>query len=358
MATIRATNQVYVDGRSERRRVVELRFGDMLQIFENGAFVAAWAPVDIRRVAAGGGALAVRALTAPPKARLEISDAALAAAIAQRCGLLDGETQEARGQRLRIADWSFAAVASLAAILWYGVPLAADGLAPFVPRSVERRIGEVADKQARAMFKGKVCASPAGDAALARLAVALERAAGAPLDTRVVVLSSPVPNAFALPGGKVYLLRGLIDAAHSPDEVAGVLAHEFGHVAHRDGMRAVIKQGGAAFVLGLVFGDVFGAGAILAAARASLSAAYSREAETQADDFAVATMRRAGRSARPLGEFLTRVANDDAMRPIAFLRDHPLSSDRLTRIAQRSGDATGAPLLSGADWTALKAICR
>ena len=56
--------------------------------------------------------------------------------------------------------------------------------------------------------------------------------------------------------------------------------------------------------------------------------------------------------------FLLKGEFDSIRERIAFLRDHPLSSDRLTRIAQRSGDATGAPLLSGADWTALKAICR
>ena len=48
------------------------------------------------------------------------------------------------------------------------------------------------------------------------------------------VLATPVPNAFALPGGKVYLFSGLLAKAQNPDEIAGVLAHELGHLRHRD----------------------------------------------------------------------------------------------------------------------------
>jgi predicted Zn-dependent protease len=51
------------------------------------------------------------------------------------------------------------------------------------------------------------------------------------------VLASPVPNAFALPGGRIYLLNGLLQKAESADEIAGVIAHEMGHVSHRDQTR-------------------------------------------------------------------------------------------------------------------------
>ena len=167
----------------------------------------------------------------------------------------------------RIVAWSLAAAASLAAIVWYGVPLIADQLTPLVPRALERRTGEVADGQARSMFSGGVCTTTEGQAALDKLVAGLKKAPAAPAEAQVAVLSSDTVNAFALPGGRVYVLSGLIDLAQSPDEVAGVLAHEFGHVAHRDSMKVMIEQGSAAFVIGLFFGDVFGAGAIAAAAR-------------------------------------------------------------------------------------------
>lgn len=354
---VRAEAQAFSDGRDPRLRRVDVQLADTLQIFEHGAFLTAWALADIRRVAGAGGLLAIRSVTAPPSARCEIGDPSLAAAIERRCRLLDGEAQEARGRGVQVFAMAAAAAAALAAVVWFVVPAIADRLAPLVPVAVEKRIGQAADAQARAMFKGKICSTPAGAAALARLVGRLKTAADGPLDVEAAVLSSPTPNAFALPGGRVYVLSGLLDHARSVDEVAGVLAHEFGHVAHRDSLRVALRQGGAALALGIVFGDVFGAGAILAAARASLSAAYSREAETEADDYAVVALRRAGRPAAPLGEFLMRVAADHASGPIAFLQDHPLSSDRLARIRRSSGEATGAPLLTEAEWADLRGIC-
>ena len=351
---IEARNQTYFDGAAARR--VDVRLGDTLQVFENGAFLSAWALADIRRVA-GAGALRIRALAAPPKAWCEISDPALAAAVRRRCRLLDGEGQEKRESSWRLAALATAGVVVIAALVWFVIPAIADRLAPLVPARVEKRLGAAAESQARAQFRGGLCASPAGAAALARLADRLKAAAGAPLDVSVGVIASPVQNAFALPGGRVYLLRGLIETAQSPDEIAGVLAHEFGHVAHRDSLRAALKQGGAALAIGLVTGGAFGAGAIAAAARASLSSAYSREAEREADDFAAATLTRAGRPARALGDILARIAQAEGATPLDFLRDHPLTRDRRDRLESETAAANGEPLMSAGEWLALRAIC-
>ena len=351
-----ARAQIYSDGGSAPRRV-DLRLGDTLQIFEEGAFRAVWALADIRRVSSAAGALRIRALTSPPQAWCEISDPAFAAAIEQRCRLLAGDRQEKREARWRIVALATTGVVVIAALVWFVIPALADRLAPLVPASVERQIGAAADTQARARFKGGACVSPAGEAALARLVDRLKLLAGVPLDVQVGVIASPVQNAFALPGGRVYLLRGLIESAQSPDELAGVLAHEFGHVAHRDSLRAALREGGAALTIGVVTGGAFGAGAISAAARASLSAAYSREAETEADDFAARVMNKAGRPARALGDILKRIAADERSTPLDFLRDHPLTNERQDRLENESTKASGEPLMSAGDWLALRAIC-
>ena len=81
------------------------------------------------------------------------------------------------------------------------------------------------------MFGGKTCGNPAGSAAFYKLMQELSTAAGIDTPVRADVLNTPVPNAFALPGGKVYLFNGLLAKAENPDEIAGVLAHEFGHVS-------------------------------------------------------------------------------------------------------------------------------
>ena len=350
-------DEVYFDGRTNARRRVSLRLSDALQIFESDSFVTAWSYADIRRVQGPQDVLRIRSIAAAAGARCEIRSAEFAAALLARSPLIDGESQEAHSATWRIVGWSLAAAASLAGIVWYGVPLLAARLTPFVPYAIERRIGEAADSQARAMFKGGNCGAPEGQAALDKLAGALKGASDLRQEVHVAALPSKVVNAFALPGGRVYVLSGLIDAARTPDELAGVLAHEFGHVAHRDGMRVMIEQGSSAFVIGLFFGDVFGAGAMAAAARASLGAAYSREAETEADDFAIQTLGKAGRPAKPLGELLMRISKGETSSPLDFLRDHPLSGDRLARIAAASQDAGAAPLLTDDEWNALKRIC-
>lgn len=353
---VEARNQMFFDGAAASR--VDLRLGDTLQVFESGAFRSAWALADIRRVGAADGAMRIRSLTAAPKAWCEIADPALAAAIVQRCRLLDGDRQEKREARWRIVALATTAIVALAALVWIVIPAIADRLAPLVPVSVEKEIGAAADSQARARFKGGVCAAPAGEAALRRLVERLKLAAGTPLDVEVGVISSPVRNAFALPGGRVYLLRGLIEAAQSPDEIAGVLAHEFGHVAHRDSLRAALREGGAALALGIVTGGAFGAGAIATAARVSLSAAHSRDAERQADDFAAATLTRAGRPARALGDILKRIEMFEGATPLDFLRDHPLTRERQDRLENETARASGAELMSAGDWLALRAICK
>ena len=117
------------------------------------------------------------------------------------------------------------------------------------------------------------------------LAVLQGKAAGMDLSIKTAVLSTPIPNAFALPGAKIYLLNGLLAKAENPDEIAGVLAHEFGHLKHRDATRNLIYNGGTSFLIGLLFGDVTGSGALIFASRSLVTSSYSREAEYNADTF-------------------------------------------------------------------------
>jgi Zn-dependent protease with chaperone function len=215
----------------------------------------------------------------------------------------------------------------------------------------------VADKQVRAVFGGKVCTRTEGSDALRKLVGQLQAQARLPLPPEPAVLGSVVPNAFALPGGKVYILNGLLTKAESPDELAGVLAHELGHVAHRDGLRRLIENGGSSFLIGLLFGDVTGAGVVLTAGRALLEAAYSREAEATADLFARQLMEKLGRSPKPLGDLLLRITGPEKNNPLAIFASHPMSSDRMAALEKNAAPETAPPLLDFGEWRALKEIC-
>lgn len=356
-ATPPESHSIFYDGTSSRRHHVQLALRDRLEISENGTTLATWPLADIRRADGIAGILRLSCFTAPPLARLEVRDAALAAALSFRCSHLN-DNAAGRHSIAAVVGWSLAATVSIVAVIWFGLPLAADRLAPLVPNMLERRIGDAADGQIRIMFGGKTCGNPAGRAAFFKLMRELSTAAGIDTPVRADVLNTPVPNAFALPGGKVYLFNGLLAKAENPDEIAGVLAHELGHVSHRDNTRNMIYSGGTSFLIGLLFGDVTGSGALIFASRSLVTASYSREAEQRADDFSVDVMHRLGRPTKAMGDLIFRITGNQGDKTLSILSNHPLTEDRLKHLSDEDRPASGPPLLTDNEWTALKAVCK
>jgi len=149
---------VYFDGLSSRRRMVAIGFADQLEIREAQAPSVAWPYADIRRADSAPEILRVSCLSAPPLARLELRDAALAAELAARCPKLDENRVDGRSIA-RIVGWSLAAALSIIGVVLFAVPLAADRLAPLVPQSFERRLADAGEVQLKAIFGDKVCKS-------------------------------------------------------------------------------------------------------------------------------------------------------------------------------------------------------
>jgi Zn-dependent protease with chaperone function len=208
----------------------------------------------------------------------------------------------------------------------------------------------------RFVLGGETCNAERGRAALDRLVRSLTGKVPHAVEPDIRVLDSPLANAVALPGGRIYLFRGLLDEAESADEIGGVLAHEMGHVAHRDGLRKLLQTGAASFLLGLLFGDVAGSGTIILLGRLAVDGAYSRDAERAADRFAADTMLGLGRSPRAMALLLERIAPDEGPVP-AFLSSHPITRERLDSL-QGPSEALGEPLLTPSEWLALKSICK
>lgn len=347
---------VYFDGATSRRHVATLAFADALEISVDGETKARWPYAEIRRADAAPGTLRVACQSAPPLARLEIRDPSLAAELASRAANLDEHHLGRRGVA-KIVGWSLAAVVSIVLVVLYGVPLAADRLAPLVPESFERRFGDVAEKQVKLVFGDKVCDRAAGQAAFDKLVTRLRDAAGLDTSVQSIVLSSAIPNALALPGGKVIVLDALLAKAKNPDEVAGVIAHELGHLAHRDNMRGLIYNGGTSFLIGLLFGDITGSSAVIFASRTLVTASHSREAETAADTYSIQLMQKLGRPPKAMGELMLRVTGKEGGKGLTIISTHPLTEDRLARMSKEDQSPKGPPLLTDAEWQALKGIC-
>lgn len=346
---------IYFDGIDNRRREARAILGEQLYIHEGDVLLAAWPLDSIRRVDSPPGEMRLASSAARELARLVIMEAPLGAAIAA-AGLRASHAPPGPRFYARVVFWSLAAAASIVLISVFGVPLLADRVAPLLPRAFEARIGDMVDTQFRTLFDARACDGADGARAFAKLLLAIEGKID--LDGKIsgAVISSKVKNAMALPGGRVYLFDGLLAVAESPDEIAGVLAHELGHVRHRDAMRRLLQVGGASFLIGLLFGDITGAGAVVLAAQQLLTASYSREAEYEADGVAIETMRALGRPVKPMGELLTRVTGDEKGAP-EFLASHPLTGARMERFAREDGGERGPPILDFGEWRALKNIC-
>jgi Zn-dependent protease with chaperone function len=347
---------LYFDGTSSRRRVVTVVLTDKVEIREGQGLSATWLYADIRRVDGPARVLRTSCVTAPMLARLEIRDENVARDLLSRCPQLDENSIGNHGVAT-IVGWSLAAVVSIVGIILFGLPLAADRLTPLIPQAVERRLGNSVASQVKTIFGGEVCNNEQGQAAFVKLVNAIRGSAGLDTSVDTAVLVSIIPNAFALPGGKVYIFSGLLEKAENADEIAGVLAHELGHLKHRDGMRNMIYNGGVSFLAGMLFGDITGSGALIFASRSLLSASYSRDAEQSADTFSIDIMHRLGRPTKPMGELLFRVTGNEGDKSISILASHPLTEDRLARMNKEDRPPSGPPLLTPGEWTSLKTIC-
>src|SRR5262249_34101862 len=134
-------------------------------------------------------------------------------------------------------------------------------------------------------------------------------------------------NAFALPGGTIVLLDGLVKAMDD-EEVIAVLGHELGHVVHRDVMWGMARQMGLLAVAGVVWGQMPPVAASVAAGVQGLHCA--REAETEADAFAVKFLSRAGIPRQRLADaFDVMQRQEEATGTVpTFLSDHPSTAER------------------------------
>jgi predicted Zn-dependent protease len=216
----------------------------------------------------------------------------------------------------------------------YAVPLGAQLVLMLVPASVDEAIGTVSFES---MDGDIVRPSRLAAADQSRLRTAVERAieaadgsAAAPI--RVEFRSGDIgPNAFALPGGRIVMTDELVSLVDGrQDVIVGVLAHEYGHVRARHGVRMVAQSALLALGMSILFGDVT---SVLASASRMLGEqAYSRDAEREADAESVRVMRAAGISPRVMVQFFDMLASKNlgsGRGPAIAFASHPADAERI-----------------------------
>lgn len=152
-------------------------------------------------------------------------------------------------------------------------------------------------------------------------------------------------NAFALPGGFVYINRGILEEASNEGEVASVIAHEIAHVSLRHGTHQASKaygaQAGLSILGGLLGGQVNDstAGIINAVGGFGMNALFlkfSRELETQADIRGVQILAASGYNPADMVSFFHSLEQGDTARKTTWLSNHPAPADRIARIEQEA----------------------
>ncbi|MFL4469962.1 M48 family metallopeptidase [Tateyamaria armeniaca] len=298
-------------------------------------------------------------------ARLTLDDPDMISILTRLCPDLR-RRDVARGTGRKVAIYAGSAVAAVVLMVFVILPAMANTLATLIPIEREVAYGKTVVRQMERFLGGKVagglaCTDPAGRAALDKMTDRLTEAGDLQYDLNIAVFDHKMVNAFAAPGGQIVIMRGLIDRADSPDQVAAVLAHEIGHVEARDTTRNALRAAGSAGLLALVLGDFAGGSAVVVVAEYTLNASYTREAEAAADIFALNMLEASGTDAEALATFFDSLEGIQRTMPDlpVYLSSHPETTDRADA-ARAFAETQGrtSPILNDADWAALRNICK
>lgn len=282
---------------------------------------------------------------APPDIRKGVADAL-------------GQLKKATGRDRR---WFLLALVVLALLGWglyAGLIAAAKAAVQEMPISFDREFGDMANI-ADILPGATPLEEETVDAALAEIVRRLEpHSAVEGFEYRIEVLESDQVNAFALPGGRIFVLTGLISEAESPDQVAGVLAHEMAHVTLRHGMRNIVQSLGLIVAVEVLVGDVAGLSVFaVEGARLLVQQGYSRDLEHEADVEGVRMLHEAGIDPRGLASFFELLQGKMGGASVpAWLGSHPELGDRIATVEQLAAErGTTAVEPFTFDWDAVRA---
>jgi predicted Zn-dependent protease len=307
------------------------------------------------------GEIAAGSPSAGERVYLQCPDPALLAHLAAH-GPPELRAPAARLSRRRLAvsrRWRLFLIAAVAALvvgvslLFLFLDVVVKRAAGGIPIAWENTLGE-------SLFATMTAGRPRAaekDAAVVQAAFERLRArtASPGYEFEYAVLENPEVNAFALPGGKFVVFTGLLAKAGRPEEVAGVLAHEFQHAVLRHSLQKMVRAAGLRAVLALVIGDLEGLGGMVRDASVQIQElSYGRDQEREADLTAIDLLAGAGIDPAALPDFFDRLAaqeggsgSEHTGKALTLLSTHPASAERsaaLRAAIARRGPARYEPL--------------
>jgi len=354
----------YLDGRTAERERATVRVGAAgLEITLAGGATFRW-PLGAVRQTQGfyaGEQIRLERGGALPEVLL-VEDPAFLTAL-RRAGTAGRRFHDPRRRGLRVLLTALAALAVIAlagAFQVWGVPAASGVVASLVPVAWEDRIGGAA--VAQLVPPERRCRDTALNATVDAIVARLVLSAPATYRIRVTVMDSPAVNAFAAPGGHVVVLRGLLQGTRTPEELAGVLAHEIQHVYYRHGTRILVQHASTALLVAAVAGDVSALTAYsLEAARVLGTLRYARQAETEADVAGFRMLVAARIDPSGMVSFLETLQAREQDRPAAlgYLSTHPAAEERVATLRRLAAEVRtpATPIVTGRAWKDLTRLC-
>ena len=348
----------YGEGVNATRVAAALRMeaGGLLVTPENGGPIL-WAYADLRTAEPirARSVDAVLTSRAAKRASLYVDDALFLAHLIKRAPGLKLNTERWRTGRPGLAVGAVALMSC--AGIWAFDVSPTKGLARTMPEKARMALG---DSVIRTMPAQRRCTAVEGRAALAKLMQRLMPNGPITADS-ITVLDWSLLNAFAVPGNRIVLTRGLIEQAQSPDEIAAVIGHEAGHSIELHPEASLVRSVGFWALVQMVFTGTPGAIGNIGVVLAQLG--YTRSAEREADGHALRLLQEARISPKGMGNFFRRMDKRTPTPKAAdgnsvgdILSTHPSNPERIARIdGQRAYEAT--PALADEEWRALKAIC-
>lgn len=323
----------YFDGKSSRDQPVRVSFdGRRLQV--KGEGIDEIRLIEECEISPPLGKTR-RVFKLPGGARLETDNLEAVSRLEQFTGRNPGMTLVSRLEGRW--PWVIFSLVGLVVFTWgfitFGLPYIARAAAYATPVSV---LGAMSDQTLKLLddqYFQPSKLSPARQKELEALFGQITRQIGGNFPYRLQLRSSPKigANALALPSGTVVVTDELVKLAQNDREIAGVVAHEVGHVIHRHGARSLYQSAGVVLMISLLFGDVTSVTSLAASLPAVLiQSGYSRDFERQADQTAGHYLISQHWGTAPLQQILLRLTGDkDAS---GFLDSHPGTAERVQNL--------------------------
>jgi predicted Zn-dependent protease len=218
-------------------------------------------------------------------------------------------------------------------VYFYLVPWIAEKSAAYMPVDLEVRIGE---KLAESIV-GSVPTDDSVNFYMKKFVSDLDLDSRYPI--KVSVLNSPEINAFALPGGRIFIYSGLLEKMNSYPQLVALLGHELTHVKRQHSLKGILRGAAAGIVTGGLFGDFSGLGSwVVSRADEFKQLDYSREMETEADNYGLALMIRNEVDPKGMTQLLELLNEESTEEPalMKYLSTHPQTLERIKNISSKS----------------------